>query len=254
MTVQISRNFGGRKVLFIVPDSITLSLLEARLPFQESAWDPPFDVRFEIRSTENYHALYQNGELILTNPRATVLVDQLERQLQLDIGSHAPEAVFVHAGVVVWKGRAIVLPGPSHHGKSTFTDALVKQGATYFSDEFAVVGHDGLIYPYRRALTLRQASGPPRRVIHRVKPDQISLCRIGMVVDCRYKPGARWNPKEISLGEGVLSLFSNTVSARLTPQRDLRYLAKAMQGVRAYRTLRGDAVLAAKKLLCFMNH
>jgi len=46
------------------------------------------------------------------------LLDQFESHLQLTIAEYAPRRVFVHAGVVEWKGQAIVIPGMSFSGKS----------------------------------------------------------------------------------------------------------------------------------------
>ena len=45
------------------------------------------------------------------------LLDGFESHLQLTVAEYAPRRVFVHAGVVGWKGRAIVIPGMSFSGK-----------------------------------------------------------------------------------------------------------------------------------------
>ena len=42
--------------------------------------------------------------------------------------------------------------------------ALVRAGWTYYSDEFAFIGHDGLVAPYARPLGLRGPRGHTRRV------------------------------------------------------------------------------------------
>ena len=55
------------------------------------------------------------------------------------IACFAPRRVFVHAGAVAWQGRAIIIPGASLSGKSTLVAELVRAGATYLSDEFAVL-------------------------------------------------------------------------------------------------------------------
>ncbi len=82
-------------------------------------------------------------------------LDLLETQLQIQIGLHAPNRIFVHAGVVAHAGRAIVIPGRSMAGKSTLVLALVRAGAVYYSDEFAVIDEQGLVHPYAAPLWLR---------------------------------------------------------------------------------------------------
>ena len=71
------------------------------------------------------------------------------------IALHAPNHVFVHAGVVGVEDRAIVLPGRSFAGKTTLVAALVKAGAEYWSDEYAVLDADGLVHPYPKPLSVR---------------------------------------------------------------------------------------------------
>ena len=44
------------------------------------------------------------------------------------------ESSLLHAAAVAWQGRAIVIPGHSHAGKSTLTAALLRAGAGYLSD------------------------------------------------------------------------------------------------------------------------
>ena len=74
------------------------------------------------------------------------------------VAEHSADRVFVHAGVVEWRGRAIVLPGPSLAGETTLTAALLGAGATYFSDEFAVLDFEGRVHAYPRPLGLRDAA------------------------------------------------------------------------------------------------
>jgi hypothetical protein len=66
-----------------------------------------------------------------------------------------PYRVFVHAGVVGWKGKAIVIPGRSHSGQSTMVAELVRAGASYYSDEYAVFDYRGRVHPFPKDLELR---------------------------------------------------------------------------------------------------
>ena len=69
------------------------------------------------------------------------------------------DVAVVHGGVVAHDGRALLLPGPTHAGKSTLVAELVRRGAPYFSDEYALIDADGRVHPYPRALLLRDGSG-----------------------------------------------------------------------------------------------
>src|SRR5215217_1450746 len=72
----------------------------------------------------------------------------LEGQIRGQVAIRAPERTFVHAGAIEHEGRAIIFPGHSFSGKTTLTEAFVRAGATYYSDEFAVLDNDGRVHPY----------------------------------------------------------------------------------------------------------
>ena len=80
----------------------------------------------------------------------------LEAQLRIHVGLRAPNRIFVHAGVVAHEDRAIVLPGSSMAGKTTLVLALVRAGAVYYSDEFAVLDEQGLAHPYAKLVSVRE--------------------------------------------------------------------------------------------------
>ena len=77
------------------------------------------------------------------------------------VAQRSRQMLFVHAGVVGWRGMAIVIAGRSHTGKSTLVAELVRRGAVYYSDEFAVLDDMGMVHPYRRPLVLRGETRPP---------------------------------------------------------------------------------------------
>src|SRR6476469_10330058 len=105
---------------------------------------------------KHFHLLYAGVQLAArTLDRAQALA-ALEDELQKYVMVNARDRVFVHAGVVGWKGRAILLPGRSMAGKSTLVRALLAAGATYYSDEFAVLDAKGRVHPFPRRLSLRR--------------------------------------------------------------------------------------------------
>ena len=97
----------------------------------------------------------ENGRDVFSSCHIGVAARTLESRIHHYVAASTQAAVFVHAGVVAWGGRAIVIPGPSHSGKSTLVAALVSQGATYYSDEYAVIDLEGRIHAFPREIRLR---------------------------------------------------------------------------------------------------
>jgi hypothetical protein len=172
------------------------------------------------------------------------MLDAFESHVQLTVAEYAPRCVFVHAGVVGWKDRAILIPGLSHSGKTTLVDQLIRAGATYYSDEYAVLDGRGRVHPYPRALGIRLPDGQDAT---RVRAEEIGALigskplRVGLVVSTNYKDGARWRPKQVTRGRGVLELMSNTVSARSQPELALSVLPAALESALILKGVRGEA-------------
>jgi len=172
------------------------------------------------------------------------VLDGFESHVQLTVAEHAPRRVFVHAGVVGWNGRAILIPGLSHSGKTTLVHQLVGAGATYYSDEYAVLDARGRVHPYPRPLGMRTPDSPETK---KVPAEEIGgeigtkPLRIGLVLSTSFKKGARFRPRELSRGHGVLELLANTVSARTQPRMALETLPKAFESARVLKGARGEA-------------
>src|ERR1700682_4740000 len=69
--------------------------------------------------------------------------------------------IALHAGALVKEGCAVLLPGSSHAGKSTFVEQLVRDGWTYYSDEYALIDNAGWAHAYPRTIFLRGETGQP---------------------------------------------------------------------------------------------
>jgi hypothetical protein len=200
------------------------------------------------------------GSLTLTADGETLAEGDDEYALsafQADLDSHVAECsadrVFVHAGVVEWRGRAIVLPGPSLAGKTTLTTALLEAGATYFSDEFAVLDAEGRVHPYPRPLGLRDPATGTRTSRSAASLDSAVGTEpqpVALVAVVRYDGSVRsWRPRPLSPAQGALALLANTVSARRDPGRALRVLERVAAGAVFVEALRGEAPTVAPGLL-----
>jgi hypothetical protein len=201
---------------------------------------------------QNPHELYAGGQRLGGNNRLAELLNFFESDLQLYVAEYAPHRIFVHAGVVGWNGKAILIPGRSFSGKTTLVAAMVRAGATYYSDEYAVLDRAGRVYPYPRKLGIREGNKIVRT--QKVAAKEIGAktgskpLPVGLVLVSQYREGARFKPRAMSAGEAVLALLENTVSARRQPEIALATLNKAVAGVRAIRSRRGEAVEMTERL------
>jgi hypothetical protein len=130
--------------------------------------------------------------------------------------------------------------------------ALVEAGATYYSDEYAVIDPDGLVHPYRKPLSERVANQPRPR-LH--APESLGASGdadalpMGLTVISRYVSGAPWAPDPVSQAHAHMALFDNTVVARERPEFTLELLAKAVARTEAIESDRSEAAEAASDLL-----
>jgi hypothetical protein len=197
--------------------------------------------------------LVEGGSLPLT--RADDLESALsafESDLQLHIAERARGRIFVHAGVVGWRGRAILIPGPSFSGKTNLVVALARAGATYYSDEYAVIDARGRIHPYPRPLATRR-KGKRWQAKTLGLPTGRRPLPAGLVVLSHFEKGATWRPKTLSRGRGLLALLQNTVAARSRSRAALRYLDCVLKRARVLAGARGEAAPAAAALLASLG-
>src|SRR5205085_4479546 len=102
-----------------------------------------------------YVLLYGDAERLARTLDLAEALDALESDLKLYVAEAARRRVFVHAGVVGWRGRAVLIPGRSFTGKTTLVAELVRAGAEYYSDEYAVLDATGRVHPFPQPLGVR---------------------------------------------------------------------------------------------------
>ena len=204
------------------------------------------------QNVRRFNLLYADHVRIARSVDATEVFDRLESDLRLFVAEVAQGRVFVHAGVVGWKGRAIVIPGRSYSGKSTLVSELVKAGAIYFSDEYAVFDSRGRVYPFPKPLEMRDSGEWKQRKVEVEAYGGKTATKpipVGLVMVTKYKAGARWKPRTLSGGQAVLALLANTVSARRQPEKALGALRQAVADAKTLKGVRGDAATLANSIL-----
>lgn len=244
-------------VRFSTPDLVPL--IETRTPYATRPSnavivDRLFSVLVIINedSRLNRYNLYWDHMLFGKELTLEEMLDIFNALSSLAIAELSDEKLFVHAGVVEWQGRAILIPGRSHSGKSSLVAELVKCGATYFSDEFAVIDMQGQVTAYPKPLSIRN---PGEHMQKPVLVEEIggkigdSCLTAGLVVISQYSKNSEWMPQSLSPGVGLLSLLENTHSARRTPERALQTLGHVASNALFITSLRGEASVAAPKIL-----
>lgn len=199
-----------------------------------------------------YHILYEDGGQVLKGHNVTDVLDRFEWGSRSFIAERATARTFVHAGVVGWRGKAILLPGRTQSGKTTLTAELARAGAAYLSDEFAVLDGHGRVHPFPKQLSVRDTRGGAQ-IETPVEAFGAKQRRgpmpPGLIVATSYREGAHWRPRCLSHGHALLELFSNTVSARREPDRAINALGRVVLQAPTLRGVRGDASEAAALIL-----
>ena len=132
------------------------------------------------------------------------ITDAFEKIVNVLVAELAPKHAFVRAGVVGWRGR-VVVPGFNQSGKTTLTAALVRAGATYYSDEYAVFNQRGYVQPFARPLRISAGDGEPRKI---VTPEELGgesglkPLPLGLVVETKYREACQWRPRPRHTGPG----------------------------------------------------
>jgi hypothetical protein len=248
-------SYGVRIDIRIDPPDLAAKVLPLLPPGWESAPDSFPDAEFALLADGSGHYLFSGGESGHTGAQRVdldVALTFLELRVRSCVARWAPERIFVHAGAVARDGRALIIPGESFSGKSTLVAALVRAGATYLSDEFAVLDDDGFVHPYAKPLWLRSSEG---KRIEEATAEALGgaaadvRAPVSLVAVTSYVPGGRWDPSPVSSGEAALALMANTVPAQERPAEALRVVRRVAQRCRCVQGDRGEAETAASALL-----
>jgi len=197
--------------------------------------------------------LYSDAARLVRTHDFEEVLRLLEQDMELYIGDRARRRIFVHAGVVGWNGRAILVPGRSGSGKSSMVKALVEAGASYYSDEFAVLDERGRVHPYTIPLSIRPGGDGAARTKYRAEEIGGVVgthpLPVGLVMITRWVRGGQFRPRPLSAGRAVLELLANTLPARRRPERVLDTLTQVAAQAVVLRGSRGEAVKAAGQIL-----
>ena len=154
---------------------------------------------------------------------------------------------YLHAGVVAWDDRAVVLPGLSGAGKSTLVLALIQRGARFLSDELMVYDPStGLVRSFPRAPKIRDVCVPwfPEWTSHWVGSGEgrfLPLAALGSPPTAearvRFVALPRWHPEHTTLSEPrrggrlVLELTGSVLNFGTHRERSIDHLTALVSGI-----------------------
>jgi peroxiredoxin len=252
----------GQRLGIRVNDARILDRLPQYFPFGWRAGEQPLvDRLYSLRvapdqpdaAIRRFHQLHFDAQRLFRSRDLDEVLDALEWDLRTYTAEWAHRRIFVHAGVVGWRGKAIVIPGRSYSGKSRLVQELVRAGATYYSDEYAVFDVRGRVHPYAKPISIRENGLYAKQTHYPVETlggrAGVSPLPIGLIVSTRYQSGGSWQARLLTPGQGALELLSNTVAVRRQPEKTLSVLRDAARSAAVIKGRRGEARSVVQSLL-----
>ncbi|HEV7645456.1 MAG TPA: hypothetical protein VGO50_16055 [Pyrinomonadaceae bacterium] len=198
--------------------------------------------------------LYREDEEVARRIDPERLVALLDTCIRMTIGEFAPHHIFIHAGVVGWKGEALIFPAKSYSGKTTLVAELIKHGAEYYSDEYAVIDESGLVHPYPKDLSLRKEGEfqqTDRSVEELGGVQAIQPIPVRLVFLTEFDPEADWDPKILPRGQGLMQLLPHALGLRYNPEFVFKLLNLIAERAIIASSKRGEASDFASRILHF---
>ncbi len=170
---------------------------------------PHLDFSFADAAQPGHVQVRLGGKLIATSEAMPYLFTVIQQAVdEAFVDQLTPQAA-IHAGVVAFANRAIILPGPSGTGKTSLVEELVRQGAEYCSDEYAIVDSAGFVYPYPRPLMIRDDTGEQYPTL---PAGTVRACPApaGLILFLAFEQGQPFETTPLSCSEALLRLLQNT--------------------------------------------
>ena len=197
-------------------------------------------------------SMFHDGQELASDQEEPRLFKYFNSVIRIIVAEHASGSVFVHSGVVGWNEKAIMIPANSFAGKTTLVAELVKNGAEYYSDEYAVLDENGLVHPFPRHLSVRygpeydHTDVPVEELGGRIGVNPIA---VGMVLLVEYAANSVWNPTRLTVGQGMLEVIPHTIPRNFNTEFSLKVLNTALKDAIILKGRRGEAELFAKEFL-----
>jgi hypothetical protein len=209
------------------------------------------DIFIRIDRVADQFQLFVDNAAVASAPQAIGLVPHIIRAVDDAVIQRLTTMRAVHAGVVLLGERALLLPGMSHAGKSSLVTELLRRGATYFSDEYALIDAEGRVHPYPRPLLVR--NGCPEQVPVLAGECNASVgdapAPVGWILALQYLPGCDWDLAAVSQSEALLLLLRNTPHVLAESPDLVNIFQQAVAGAVCYTGRRNEAAQAVDEIL-----
>jgi hypothetical protein len=253
--VRVRLQASSRQLLNVVEQTARKALLERLTVVENIEAEHTFGI-FADASETLYLVL--NGEQVTSGPSHPRFFKFFDSLLRITVAEHAVDRVFIHAGVVGWRGQAIVLPANSFCGKTTLVAELVKNGAEYYSDEYAILDPRGLVHAFPRDLSVRYIDGEMGE--KQVPPEELGGVQgsvpipVGLVLLTKYDENAVWRPERLTVGQGMMEVIPHTIPRIFNPEFSLKVLNTSLRDAIILKSSRGEATDFAIELLSFFDN
>jgi hypothetical protein len=236
----------------------TYSILERyvfpSLPRSTATGDDP-DLSIRLIRVDEHYQLWADDALVASADRAAELVPELIRVVDEAVIGRLTTQRAIHAGAVRWNGQVLLLPGATHSGKSSLVAELLKRGATYFSDEYALIDSEGRVHPYPRPLLLRNDSLEQFPVL----PSEWNVpvgdtpAPVGWMMSLKHQSSPDWSVGAISQSEALLTLLQNTPHTLADSPDLVERFQRAVASATCYAGARPEVPQAVDQILRLVN-
>jgi hypothetical protein len=219
---------------------------------------------YELRREphERPFAAYVDGELIHRVRTPLALVDEVLWHANRTALLRPDPRIAIHASAATWLDRGLLFPGPANSGKTTLVAGLLCRGATYVTDEAALIDPgSGLVDPYPKPMwmapkAIRAVAGlqdrlrPEYRELSRVRayltPSDVGAgvasapTRVDFLIAPTFRFGAETSLEPMSRAEGLITLARNAFGLTPFGRDGILALAELVRGAGCYRLMIGD--------------
>lgn len=207
-----------------------------------------FPERFEVRL---------NDRVIAEREALPYLFTVLQQAVDERMIRSLRRETAVHAGVVAYQGKAIILAGPSGAGKSRLVRELLRQGAEYCSDEYAILDLRGNVRPYPRALMIRKDSDEQHPMLASDFDAEVRTgpAPVRLILFLRYEagvPGLRIT--RLDRSEAWIRLLQNTPQVLAEKPDVTEPAGAAVARAVSFAGVRGEARETAAEILRLAAH
>ncbi|MBX7172945.1 MAG: hypothetical protein K1X72_18390 [Pyrinomonadaceae bacterium] len=234
---------------FLLPTDIK------EIPYIEN--EHHFSLYIPKRNSKKKYWMNKDDEEIIDFSYLEEKFDYLDSKIRLTVAEFAEDFVFLHAGVVSYKGKAIIIPARSFSGKTTLVAEFSKRGLEYYSDEYAVIDKNGLVHPFTKKLSLRGIIDDYKQVDFDVEElggkKGFKPIEVGLILVSKYSKKGKFNPKLETSGFGIIESIANSVSIRQNPKFVLQVLSIITNGAKIVKTGRGEADKFVDRFLPYLE-